>query len=189
MQLSNKHRIHDVKPFGRRFEGYHFADSADGRSRHIYTGEYYRKCLPDRTVRRQKLLYSGLSVISVLLFCLGGALPVRSNSTGVSVLAGCCELLLYLWLMYIMVVLVSRQRKLTIWGYRVTALQLEICAAALALAQAFSFVYTLVYSLVRDNGAAPVCALACMAYLLSSVPPACVAVMEARTPYDVEFPD
>lgn len=188
MQLNNKHRIHDVKPFGRRFEGYRFVDSADGRSRHVYTGEYYWKCLPDRTVRRQKLLYSGLSLISVLLFCLGGALPVRSNSAGVSVLVGCCELLLYLWLLYIMVVLVSRQRKLTIWGYRVTALQLQICAPALVLALTLSFVYTAVYSLAGDNGMPGVCVLACVAYLLSAVSLACVAVAEARTPYDVEFP-
>lgn len=188
MQLNNKHRINDVSPFGRRFEGYHFADTLNGRSKHVYTGEYYYKCLPEQTAKLQKILYPCLSLISLLLFFLAGSLPVKSNISIVTVLTSCCELLLFLWLAYIMVTLVTRQKKLTVWGYRVTALQLHLCTLGGSLLLLVSAVYTLVYSITNNNGPLVTCIIATVSYFLSCAALAYINISEYRTPYDVEYP-
>ena len=187
MQQNNKHRINDVKPFGHRLEGYHFADSPNGRSKYVYTGEYYYKCLSDRTIKLQKILYPCFSIASLFLFFLAGALPVKSNATSAIVLFSCCELLLFLWLAYIMVILITRTKKLTVWGYRITALQLHLCTLGGSVLLFVSAIYTLIYSIKCDNGFSNTYIIATCAYLLSSIMLICINVSEYRTPYNVEY--
>lgn len=188
MQLNNKHRINDIKPFGRRLEGYHFVDSINGRSNHIYTGEYYSKCLSDRHIRLQKVIYSCMSVTSLLLFFLAGSLPIQSNTSSINVLLSCGELLLFLWLLYIIAVLITQPKRLTVWGYRITALQLQLCTMAGAIALILSAAYALFCLLCTGDSSPGVCILACISYFSSGALLACITISEHHTTYDVELP-
>lgn len=181
-----KHTI-DVRPFGRRLEGYSFVDVPGGRSKYVYTGEYYSPALSDRGLRQRKLLYCLLSLCAILSFLFTGTMKISSNNTGFIGLVNCLLILVFLWLIYILVVLVFSNRRLTVWAYRVTALQFRLAALSGGILLLLSAVFTLI-QVMTQNDSVWLQLLSAALRFLGAAMLVFMAYLGRRTEYTVSYP-
>lgn len=186
-QKMRKNKKIDVRPFGRRLEGYSFVDVPGGRSKYIYIGEYYSPVLSDRVLRQRKLLYCLLSLCAILLFLFTGTMKIRSNSMGFIGLVSCLLMLVFIWLIYILVVLVCSNRKLTVWAYRVTALQFGLATLSGGILLLISAVFTLIQAIIQ-NDSVSLHLLSAALRFLGAAALGFMAHLGRRTEYTVKYP-
>ena len=188
MAQKRKSKNIDVRPFGGRLEGYTFLDAPGGRAKYVYTGEYYSPTLSDRDFRLRKLLYCLLSLCAILSFLFTGIMKIRSNNTGFIGFVNCLLILVFLWLIYVLVVFVSHNRKLTIWAYRVTVLQLGLAALAGGILLLLSAVFALFWAITQKDGSALLHLLSAALRLFGAAALFFMIYLKRGTEYTVSYP-
>lgn len=178
----------DVRPFGRRLEGYTFLDGPGGRAKYVYTGEYYSPTLSDRSFRLRKLLYCLLSLCAILSFLFAGTMKVSSNNTDFIGLVSCLSILVFLWLIYTLVVLVLHNRKLTVWAYQVTVLQLGLAALAGGLLLLLSAAFALFWIITQKDDNVLLHLLSAALRLLGAAALFFMIYLKRGTEYTISYP-
>jgi len=186
---SRKHSRFGVSPFGKRLEGYAFTDTFQGKAKYTYTGEYYSKKLSDKDALKRRIFNYAASFVMIILFFFAGYPRSAVNSSIFIGLASGITIMTFIWLIYILIVMMMNKNRLTIWAFRVTALQFFWCLVLLSFTGVLSVAYNIIYMTGINSQTLATDITGCILRIVQTGLVIAMLVIEYNTEYNAEYPD
>jgi len=184
---SRKHFRFGVSPFGKRLEGYRFTDSSAERAKYTYTDEWFSKKMAEKAAFRRRLLYYCLSAVGIALMIIAGIPTSQINRSNFIGLITTISIIMAFWLIYILITMAINKNRLTVWAFRVTALQVLIVCTVLSVTSLLSVLFTFFYIILYDSSTLSVDIPGLIMRLVEFAAFLTMVLLEYNTEYDAEF--